>query len=58
VRETAQDRVFGHVGRAQAFKRRNPDMIIALCGCMTQQQEVADRIGKNTPMWIWYSAPT
>lgn len=44
VREHAQDRVFGNVGALKNNKRRNRDMIIALCGCMMQQQHVADKI--------------
>ncbi|MCM1544417.1 MAG: tRNA (N6-isopentenyl adenosine(37)-C2)-methylthiotransferase MiaB [Ruminococcus sp.] len=44
IREHAQDRVFGNVGALKAYKTANPNMIIALCGCMMQQKYVADRI--------------
>lgn len=44
IREHAQDRVFGNVGALKAYKTSNPNMIIALCGCMMQQKYVADRI--------------
>ena len=37
VRESAQDRVYGNVGALKHHKRRNPNMVIALCGCMMQQ---------------------
>ncbi len=47
IREHAEDRVFGNVGALKPVKKQKPDMIIALCGCMMQQQSVADRI-KNS----------
>ncbi|MFV0498161.1 MAG: tRNA (N6-isopentenyl adenosine(37)-C2)-methylthiotransferase MiaB [Candidatus Fimivivens sp.] len=49
VRETAEDRVFGNVGALKNIKRARPDMIIALCGCMMQQQSVADKIKNSFP---------
>lgn len=49
VREHAQDRVFGNVGALKAYKKANPDMIIALCGCMMQQPHVAEKIRKSYP---------
>lgn len=44
VREHAEDRVFGNVGALKAKKRDDPSCIIALCGCMMQQQHIADKI--------------
>ena len=49
VRENAEKRVFGNVGALKHYKRRRPGMIIALAGCMTQQQQVADRLKKSYP---------
>lgn len=49
IREHAEDRVFGNVGALKPIKKKNPDMIIALCGCMTQQQSVADKIRSSYP---------
>lgn len=49
IREHAEDRVFGNVGALKPVKKKNPDMIIALCGCMTQQQTVADKIKTSYP---------
>lgn len=49
VREHAEDRVFGNVGALKNVKRRNPSMIIALCGCMMEQEHVAERIRKSFP---------
>ncbi len=49
VREHAEDRVFGNVGALKHIKRRRPGMIIALCGCMVQQQHIADRFKESYP---------
>lgn len=49
VREHAEDRVFGNIGRLKAYKAEHADVIIGLCGCMAQQQTVADRIRKSFP---------
>lgn len=49
IREHAEDRVFGNLGALKPLKKKNPDMIIALCGCMMQQKHVADRIYKSFP---------
>ena len=49
VREHAEDRVFGNVGALKALKKRHPSLIIALCGCMMEQEHVAERIKKSFP---------
>ncbi len=49
VREHAEDRVFGNVGAIKTYKTQNPNLIIALCGCMMQQQRVRDRIYQSYP---------
>ena len=49
VREHAEDRVFGNVGALKSYKRENHDVVIALCGCMMQQQHIADKIKKSFP---------
>ncbi len=49
IREHAEDRVFGNVGALKPIKKNKSDMIIALCGCMMQQQSVADRIKNSFP---------
>ena len=49
VREHAQDRVFGNVGALKNIKRRHPATIIAVCGCMTEQEHVAERFKKSYP---------
>lgn len=47
VREHAEDRVFGNVGALKKYKLANPDVIIALCGCMMQQKHIADKIKES-----------
>ena len=49
VREHAEDRVFGNVGALKKYKLANPDVIIALCGCMMQQKHIADKIKESFP---------
>lgn len=49
VREHAEDRVFGNVGALKSYKQKNHDVVIALCGCMMQQQHIADKIKKSYP---------
>ncbi|MBR6620025.1 MAG: tRNA (N6-isopentenyl adenosine(37)-C2)-methylthiotransferase MiaB [Clostridia bacterium] len=49
VREHAHDRVFGNVGALKPIKQNKPDMIIALCGCMMQQEHVWQKIKKSYP---------
>lgn len=49
VRENAEDRVFGNVGALKHAKRKNPQMILGLCGCMMQQAHIAERVKKSFP---------
>jgi tRNA-2-methylthio-N6-dimethylallyladenosine synthase len=49
VREHAEQRVFGNVGALKGIKQRRPSMIIAVCGCMTQQEHVAEKIKNSYP---------
>ena len=47
IREHAEQRVFGNVGALVHGKRKNPNQIICLCGCMAQESHVAERIRKS-----------
>lgn len=49
VREHAEDRVFGNVGALKKYKLKNPDVIVALCGCMMQQKHIAQKIKESYP---------
>jgi len=44
VRENAEVKVYGHLGALKQLKKEKPELIIAVCGCMMQQQEVVDHI--------------
>lgn len=47
VRENAEQRVYGRIGYLKSVKRKNPNMIIALCGCMMQQPTVIETLRKT-----------
>lgn len=49
VREHAEDRVFGNIGMTKQIKKDRPNTIVAVCGCMVQQQHIADKIKKSYP---------
>ncbi len=49
VRESAEDRVYGNIGALKSHKRRNPNLIIGICGCMMQQQSAADKVRESFP---------
>ncbi len=49
VREHAEDRVYGNIGKTKALKKAKKNMLICVCGCMAQQQSVVDRIRKSYP---------
>lgn len=40
VRKSAEDRVFGQLGELKELKRRKPDTVLALCGCMMQREDI------------------
>ena len=47
IREHAEQRVLGNVGALVHVKRRHPEQLICLCGCMMQEQHVADKIRQS-----------
>ena len=49
IREHAEDRVFGNVGALKNMKLAKKEMKILICGCMMQQEHVAQRIKKSYP---------
>lgn len=49
IREHAEDRVFGNVGAIKRLKQTNPNLIIALCGCMMQQAHIREKIYNSYP---------
>ena len=49
VREHAEDRAFGNIGSLSHLKKRRPELIIALCGCMAQQEKNVEKIKRSYP---------
>ena len=44
IRDHAEKRVFGNLGALTHTKKKNPDQIICLCGCMAQRPEIAEKV--------------
>jgi len=51
VRENADNRFFGLLGRLKAFKDKNPETLVAVCGCMPQQEHIRRRIA-DKHAWV------
>ena len=49
VRENANTKLYGHLGHVKKAKEQNPEMIIGLCGCMMQEEQVVEKIRKSYP---------
>ena len=49
IRDTAERRAFGNIGVTKAVKKRNPDIVLAVVGCMPQQDGVAQSIKEKYP---------
>ncbi|MBR1899608.1 MAG: tRNA (N6-isopentenyl adenosine(37)-C2)-methylthiotransferase MiaB [Lachnospiraceae bacterium] len=47
VRENANVRVYGRLGSLSAYRKKNPGMVIALCGCMMQEKDVVEKIRRD-----------
>ncbi len=49
VRDNAENRVFGEMGRLSSLKKTNPDLILGICGCMPQEESVVNRLLEKYP---------
>ncbi|MGN1099602.1 MAG: tRNA (N6-isopentenyl adenosine(37)-C2)-methylthiotransferase MiaB, partial [Christensenellales bacterium] len=49
IRENAERRAVGNIGALKQLKRQKPSLIIAVCGCMTQQDGKAEALKKKFP---------
>ena len=49
IRENAENRVFGELGRLKQYKRTNPDLLLGVSGCMPQEEKVVNRLLRHYP---------
>lgn len=49
IRENAEMRVFGELGRIKGLKKKNPNLILGICGCMTQEEVTTETLRKKFP---------
>ncbi len=49
IRDGVEQKVFGHVGNIKKYKKQNPNLIVAVCGCMTQIKGRADIFKQKYP---------
>lgn len=49
VRENANDRLYGRLGALGKLKKDKPDMIVGICGCMTQEADEVEKLEKSYP---------
>lgn len=47
VRENANQKVYGHLGILKNYKKKNPHMMITLCGCMMQEELVVEKLKES-----------
>ena len=44
VRENAEDKVYGEIGNLKYLRKKNKNMVLALCGCMVEEPEILDHV--------------
>ena len=49
IREKAESKVLSHLGEMRKLKQHNPQLIIGVCGCMTQQKGMAEKLHSSAP---------
>ncbi len=49
IRENAENRVFGELGRLKQYKKTNPNLILGVAGCMPQEENITNRLLKKYP---------
>lgn len=49
IRENAENRVFGELGRIKNLKTIKKDLLMIICGCMSQEEKVVNMIASKYP---------
>lgn len=49
IRDTAEQKIMGHIGKLKKIKRANPSLIVAIVGCMSAQKGKAEQLLKKFP---------
>lgn len=49
VRENAENKIIGNIGAIKGVKEKNNAVKVVVCGCMTQQETVADKVFRTFP---------
>ena len=44
IRKNAEDKVLGELGQLKRMKKENPDLVIGICGCMSQEEAIIDTL--------------
>jgi len=49
IRDGAEQKVYGNISMTKNLKKKNPNLIVAICGCMTQASGRAETLKKKYP---------
>ncbi len=49
IRDNAEQKIFGNIGDVKKLKKANPDLIVGVVGCMTQQKDKAEELKSKFP---------
>lgn len=49
IRKNAEDKVLGELGQLKRLKRTNPDLVLGICGCMCQEEEIVNTLLRKYP---------
>ena len=49
IRESAEQKIMGNIGGVKPLKKAKKDLIVAVCGCMAQQNDMASLLKKKFP---------
>lgn len=49
VRENAEDKVYGEIGKFKAKSKADPDFVLGICGCMMQEEGKAKKLLASYP---------